>query len=140
MGWEDYHLHAFDFGDRRYGMLLDEHPGAELDEASVTVVTALGDEDGFNYTYDFGDGWEHHITVGARWRMPMGLKFAVCLDGANACPPEDCGGPGGYEDLLAVLGDPSHDDYADLLEWTGGPLDPTCFDITLVNVRLQAVR
>ena len=140
MGWEDSHLHAFDIADRRYGLLLDEHPDDELDEASVTVVTALGDATTFTYTYDFGDGWKHHVAVGTAWRMPIGLKFAVCLDGANACPPEDCGGPAGYEDLLQVLADPSHEDHADLLEWAGGPIDLTHFDIGLVNARLQAVR
>ena len=65
MGWEDCHLHAFDVADRRYGMLLDDHPDDELDEASVTVVTALGDATTFTYTYDFGDGWEHHVVVRA---------------------------------------------------------------------------
>lgn len=62
--------------------------------------------------YDFGDSWEHAITVHRVWRMPKGLKFAVCLDGANACPPEDVGGSWGYEHLLAVLADPTHEEYA----------------------------
>lgn len=28
-------------------------------------------------------------------------SVALCLDGADACPPEDCGGPPGYEDPLS---------------------------------------
>jgi hypothetical protein len=52
------------------------------------------------------------------------LKFAVCLDGANACPPEDVGGSWAYEHLLAVLADPSHEEHRHLSEWVGGPIDP----------------
>jgi hypothetical protein len=79
------------------------------------------------------------VAVTALWRIPIGLKFAVCLDGANACPPEDSGGAGGYEDLLQVLADPSHEDHHHL-GWVGGPLDPTELDVGLVNARLQTVR
>jgi hypothetical protein len=64
----------------------------------------------FIYEYDFADSWEHEITVHRVERMSKGLKFAVCLDGANACPREDVGGSWGYEHLLAVLADPSHED------------------------------
>ncbi len=45
------------------------------------------------------------LTTGAR-----GLRFPVCLDGRNACPPEDCGGPSDYAELLEVLDDPAHED------------------------------
>lgn len=72
--------------------------------------------------------------------MPIGLKFAVCLDGANACPPQDCGGPSGYEELLRVLADPSHVDHDHMPGWTGGALDPTGFDLALADARLQALR
>lgn len=78
---------------------------------------------------------------GARvWRTAKGLKSAVCLDGANACPPEDVGGSWGYEHLLAVLDDPSHEEHEHLNEWVGGPFDPAELDLALVNARLQAVR
>ena len=64
----------------------------------------------------------------------------MCIDGANACPPEDCGGAGGYEDLRRVLADPSHDEHDELLGWIGGPFDPHGFDLALTNARLQKVR
>jgi len=140
MGWEDSHLHSFEIGGERYGMQFDDYPEGELDEEDFTVVTAVGTNDRFTYEYDFGDSWEHEITVHRVWRMTKGLKSAVCLDGANACPPEDVGGPWGYEHLLAVLADPSHEEYEHLSTWLGAPLDPTEFDVALVNARLQAVR
>ena len=60
----------------------------------------------------------------------------MCLEGENACPPEDCGGPGGYAELLRVLADPAHDDHEDLLRWVGGPFEPTRFDLAEVNAAL----
>lgn len=140
MGWEDCHLHSFSVGDARYGMQFDDYPEDELDEKSVSVVGAIREAKSFTYEYDFGDGWEHEILVEARWTMPIGLKFAVCLDGQNACPPEDSGGPGGYAMLLEALADSSHDEHEELLRWAGGAIDPTEFDLALANARLQAVR
>lgn len=61
-------------------------------------------------------------------------------DFAAACPPEDCGGSGGYAELLEVLADPAHGDRDDLMEWVGEPFDPTSFDLVAVNVALQHVR
>jgi len=140
MGWEDCHLHAFEIGGERYGMQFDDYPEDELDEKAFTVVSAVGANKRFTYEYDFGDSWEHEITVLRVWRMAKGLKFAVCIDGANACPPEDVGGSWGYENLLTVLGDPSHEDHEHLSEWAGGTADPTEFDLAVVNARLQAAR
>ena len=68
------------------------------------------------------------------------MKFGVCLDGQNACPPEDVGGPSGYADFLDVLADPTHDEHEHMRGWAGGLFDATEFDLTIANVRLQLVR
>lgn len=80
------------------------------------------------------------MTVEAVQRLPIGLKAAVCMDGANACPPEDFGGPSGHDDLRRVLADPSHEDHDHLRGWIGGPFDPSAFDLALTNAVLQGVR
>jgi hypothetical protein len=141
MGWTNSHLHRFDIGDRSFGMLLDEDD-EELydDENDVTVLRAISEHPRFAYEYDFGDGWEHDIVVEEMLRLPHGLKFAVCLGGENACPPEDCGGDGGYRALLEALANPAHEDHDELLEWIGGPFDPTHFDVAQANADLQRVR
>ena len=59
--------------------------------------------------------------------MPIGLKFAVCLDGGGVCPPEDCGGTGGYAEVLRVLNDPSDEEHDHLSAWVGGPFDPPSY-------------
>ena len=140
MGWTDSHLHQFVIGEAAYGRHADDHPEDELDENEVTILAALGTHKRFWYEYDFGDGWEHEVVVETSTTTPRGLKYAVCLAGENACPPEDCGGPGGYEELLHVLGDPAHEDHDHFTEWVGGSFDPASFDLVAVNVALQQLR
>jgi hypothetical protein len=141
MGWSNSHLHCFSIGGERYGMLL-EGDDDELyeDESGLTVLAALGGHGGFSYEYDFGDSWEHNVTIEDTTMSRLGLKHAVCLGGENACPPEDCGGAGGYAELLTAIADPSHEEHEDLLEWLGGPFDPAAFNLAAVNAELQRIR
>lgn len=92
------------------------------------------------YEYDFGDGWEHKIRIEKILPAEKGKRYPVCLAGKRACPPEDCGGPPGYERLLEVLRDPKHEEYEETLEWLGGPFDPEAFDVNEVNRMLKSVR
>jgi hypothetical protein len=140
MGWHDYHLHSFEISGARFGAQLDDFPEGELDEKAVTVLRAAGAVRAFSYEYDFGDSWGHEIVVESFSRLPLGLKFGVCIDGQNACPPEDCGGPPGYADLLEVLADPTHDEHEHMRSWVGGPFAPREFALALANARLQTVR
>lgn len=140
MGWEERHLHRFQIGEALFGMQFDDYPEEEQDEKAVTVLRAFASERCGVHEYDFGDSWRHEIVVESVSRLPIGLRFGVCLDGQNACPPEDCGGPPGYAVLLGVLADPSHEEHEHMLGWVGGPFDPTEFDVGLANARLQKVR
>ena len=89
------------------------------------------------YEYDFGDRWEHEIVVEKISVLEPDIEYPVCLDGARSGPPEDCGGIGGYADLLEVLGDPNRDDHEDALEWIGDDFDPEDFDIEAVNAEMS---
>lgn len=144
MGWEDAHLHSFRIADALYGAQFDDYPEEEIDESTVSVAEAIGNHQTFVYEYDFGDSWEHHVTVVNRTTVATGpatgLEFAVCLSGANACPPEDCGGSHGYALLLQALADPSHEEHSDYLRWRGRKFDPAAFDIAATNAALQTVR
>ncbi len=110
VGWERAHLHQFVSGSRRWSR--PDLDGA-LDETAATLRD-LGPR--FVYEYDFGDGWEHEVVLVGPGVAP-GL-----VEGSGACPPEDCGGPWGFEELQQVLADPRHPEHADRLEWLGGPL------------------
>jgi hypothetical protein len=140
MGWTNSHLHAFRVGQKLYGMNDDEFPDGEIDEKTVTVLQALREERRFTYEYDFGDGWEHDVVIEELTWSYFALKFAVCLDGQNACPPEDVGGTGGYAEFLEAISDPQHKEHESYLEWVGGSFDPAEFDLANTNALLQKVR
>jgi hypothetical protein len=140
MGWTNSHLHAFEVGDRRYGMCFDEYPEGEIDEKGVTILQALRDERRFTYEYDFGDSWEHEVVIEALTWSYFGLKFGVCIDGQNACPPEDVGGAPGYAEFLEAIADPDGDEHDHYLEWVGGSFDATEFDLGAANAALQKIR
>ena len=139
MGWTDSHLHAFTVGDTRYGVHLDEFDERELDETKFTLVRAIGSQRRLRYEYDFGDGWQHHVAVEETHDVPFPLRFAVCLDGERSCPPEDCGGPPGYANLLEAISDPAHDEFDEYVEWVGKDFDPESFSVATTNAALQRI-
>ncbi|MEU2285399.1 plasmid pRiA4b ORF-3 family protein [Streptomyces sp. NPDC013178] len=117
MGWQNCHMHAFSIDGVQYG-----RPGGELgfrDERTATLAALLKPGTHFVYTYDFGDSWEHLITVERFETASTGLHYPHCMDGAGACPPEDCGGAPGYSDLKVILADPAHEEHHAMLAWLG---------------------
>ncbi|MDR9437783.1 MAG: SEC-C metal-binding domain-containing protein [Thiohalophilus sp.] len=135
MGWEDAHPHAFRIGKRLYGDPASL-PQAEQDEFDVTLADLVGEGDTIVYDYDFGDGWEHELKIEQVLVPEAETTSPRCLAGEGACPPEDCGGPPGYANLLAALADPAHEAHDDALEWLGEEFDPAEFNIEPVNEML----
>lgn len=138
-GWDGGHVHEFIFGPDHYGAT---EPGSEFPddlrrEEDVLLSHALGRRKSFKYLYDFGDSWWHTVKVERIVELNAPLQLARCIGGENACPPQDVGGAGGYEDFLEALSDPGHPEHADLKEWIGRPFDPRAFDIDEVNARLN---
>lgn len=91
----------------------------------------------FAYEYDFGDGWEHRISVEKMELAQSGIRYPTCLTGRRNCPPEDVGGPWGYQDFLAALSDPQHSEHQTLVEWIGGEFDSEHFNLGEVNRMLE---
>lgn len=141
MGWTNSHLHAFHVGERQIGDLKqdDGRLGFE-DERKVRLGEVARVGRAFLYEYDFGDGWEHQVTVEAVMEPDGRLQYPLVVAGARACPPEDVGGPGGYERLLEVLANPQHEEHDDLLTWSGGAFDPEGYDRNVVNHLLFEAR
>lgn len=141
MGWMGGHLHEFIIGDRNFGMPDQDYPQIGLErEDRVTLAAALGSLKTFRYLYDFGDGWEHRIKVEKILPPDPTLRSPFCVDGANACPPEDVGGPPGYIDFLEAIHDPTHEEHQDMLDWCGGQFDPTAFNPSDVNALLSEIK
>jgi hypothetical protein len=149
-GWTDSHLHEFHSGSGFFGrdaehylcpfQVEEGNPG--IPEERVRLDEVLVDAgDTLFYWYDFGDDWRHVITLEAVLPRTATMPRARCTAGRRPGPPEDCGGVGGYE-LVVAAGDPSHPDHAEALttyrEWYGDDADPdnyrpTPFDVDEIN-------
>jgi len=147
MGWTNSHLHQFHTGDQVYSdptFDLGEIEGDPpiLDENKVTLAEAApGQKDALGYEYDFGDSWHHQVTVEKILGPDPALATgALCLDGARACPPEDCGGIWGYDNLLKILRNPKHEEHATMKTWLGRPFDAKRFDRDRTNQYLSKLK
>lgn len=141
MGWQGYHLHQFEIAGVTYGTDDGEGWGpAPEDERRTRLDSVAGKGTTFSYEYDFGDSWEHDIDVEEVLEAETGKAYPACIAGERSCPPEDCGGTWGYENLLAALANPDHDQHDELLVWVGGRFDPEYLDIVAVNRALAPTR
>ena len=129
LGWTDSHLHRFDTETVRYSHPFEDWEEDEVDERGVRL-SALPSP--FTYVYDFGDHWHHDIEIVG----PGGAKPG-CVDGGGTCPPEDCGGPDGYAELLEILRRPRHADHEHMRAWVGERLHP--FDLVATDRKVRAV-
>ena len=141
MGWLGGHLHAFESTDARYSQPDPEWPDDDLDERKYRLRDVLPDVGSrLRWDYDFGDGWEHDVVVEEIGPRRSDVGSPICLAGSMACPPEDCGGPLGYEDLRDALSDPTHPEPGHLREWAPPGFDPTPFDVDETTSALRSAR
>ncbi len=131
MGWWGHHLHSFEADGAVY-----ERPDPDdwlrretHDESEHQLGDVLGDVGAkMCWDYDFGDGWQHDIEVEAIEAADPGATYPRCVAGRRACPPEDCGGPWGYAELLGAIADERHPRHVELVEWLPAGWDPAHFD------------
>lgn len=140
LGWTDSHLHEFRVGNTRYGVPDREWPDDTVSEKKITL-RALIDRGvkRFQYHYDFGDDWQHEIVIERTNEPEPAADYPRCLTGKRACPPEDCGGPYGYQELLQTLANPNHPDHGDMRSWAGD-FDSETFALDVVNRAFRRVR
>ena len=90
------------------------------------------------YEYDFGDGWQHELLV--EEVLLGGESFQqICVAGKRCCPPEDCGGPQGFAELLKALQDASDPSHEEVCAWLGDFV-PESFSVDEANRRLRRRR
>ncbi|MBC3789245.1 plasmid pRiA4b ORF-3 family protein [Spirosoma utsteinense] len=141
MGWANSHLHEFTVQGIRIGQPLDEFDadfGEELiDEATVTLESVLTDSNQkVDYTYDFGDSWDHTLMVEKWLASDSAITYPICTGGKLNCPPEDCGGIPGFYEMLHIVNDERHPEHQEMLEWLGEVHDDKAFDQQEVNRQL----
>jgi len=142
-GWTNSHLHEFQIAGERYGMpdvegMDDDGPKDDKKFTVAKVLKATVTE--FEYEYDFGDGWRHHVVVEGIMDATPYNDWPLCLTGENACPPEDVGGTSGYELFLESMADPEDAEHFENWNWYGGPFDPKGFDVNTTNARIRRLR
>lgn len=135
MGWTDSHLHQFKVGDVCFAEPHKEFVPGPIDSRQITL-NQIAPRRGSTciYEYDFGDSWEHLIEVEDELPVErMTAPVPRCIGGERACPPEDCGGPHGYAELLDAIGDPRHPEHDGSVEWAGPEFDPEAFNVDQIN-------
>jgi hypothetical protein len=137
MGWDDCHLHTFDIEGRQYGDRRAVDDVADENRLTLNGLTKSG-VTRFAYTHDFGDNWQHAVVIEKRPPAVEALSRPVCTAGKRRCPPENCGGPWGYRELLDVLADPAHPEHAERREWLGEDFDPEDFNPAIADATLAA--
>lgn len=128
--WQSYHLFSFAVydGDKPESepiveLVCDEEDLQYKEDARMIEGVALSEYlpeyKYLLYTYDFGDGWEHYIEVTGVFEC-FTDSAPVLIDGEGNSPPEDVGGPYGFEDFLAVMANPEHEEYESMKQWSEG--------------------
>ena len=142
MGWQNTHLYEFEVRGRRYGVPEPDEPEYRVEPVWKITLQEAAPTQGvsFSYVYDLGDNWVHEIVVERIETPDKPFRYPVCLAGARRCPPEDCGGPAGYAELLEIIGDPNHPEHGERLQWAGRHFDPVVFDLAAVNRKLRLLK
>lgn len=114
MSWENSHLYQFNLGqiynsvaikelfedDDEFNYLESNYENLDSNDTNLSDIFN-GDLKKINYVYDFGDDWVHIITV---LKKPViEVLYPRCIKGENAAPVEDCGGIGGFYNILEIL-------------------------------------
>jgi hypothetical protein len=128
-GWENEHLYMFspkgyasspiiEIPFEEYDSPFSQNKIVRLDAKTLTLSEIFTEEgQTYTYIYDLGDSWEHLITL--EEILPISIQTPSLIDGSGACPPENCGGPGGYEDILDILENKKHPEYSETRSWLG---------------------
>lgn len=113
MGWNNEHLHSFRTKNHVYKNTACLAQDAKFNTWFSGRVSSLDTNDyaisdilSFKgkrvlFEYDFGDSWEHDIWVKGVRKYEDGEDPKVLfVKGKGMCPPENCGGIGGFAYLL----------------------------------------
>lgn len=143
MGWKCSHMFEFMLNDLRIGLEdeFDDMGDEKLDADEETLCDFISETgQSFTYLYDFGDDWEHEITLEKILTEQPGVKHPVCIDGAMACPPEDSGGVHGFYEKLEAIKNPQDKEEEYLKEWMGANYNPEVFNPEAANKKLLQIK
>ncbi|WP_171017402.1 plasmid pRiA4b ORF-3 family protein [Maribacter sp. ACAM166] len=124
MGWENYHLYEFESENYRIGEQYEDDgyngPNEVISSQNLRIGDVLKKKgQTFSYLYDFGDNWQHLITLETIIE-DLRIPFTICCFGELNCPPEDVGSLPGFYDFLKIMENRKHSDYKNLKRWVKG--------------------
>lgn len=141
LGWTNTHLWELRARDVGWGIPDPEwgRGSGPLDARKATLLQVVEDTGAktLTYLYDFGDGWEHTVRIERIEPANPALSYPLLIEATGRCPPEDVGGPPGYEEFLAAMADPRHERHAEMLDWHGEIFDPQTVDPAEIDRVLQ---
>jgi hypothetical protein len=140
MGWGNCHLYEFDIFGMRFGVPSEDgFDDYDIENAKKVKISKLklNEKDKFGYIYDFGDDWNHTVTVEKILPGESPYDGPFCIEGERNCPPEDCGSIPGYEDIVNAMKNKKSKEAKEFIEWLGEPYDSERFDLDEINKRLK---
>jgi hypothetical protein len=90
MGWTDSHLYEFRFaGGAAFGVPDPDYISNTSDARKATLGAALEDcgARSLHYVYDFGDYWDHIVSVERIETGESGFPYPSLLTATGQCPP-----------------------------------------------------
>jgi Plasmid pRiA4b ORF-3-like protein len=124
MGWDNSHLYEIVAGNLTWGFVDPDNEASRLDAEKVLLCDVIGYAKALNYLYDFGDGWDHTITVEDIINPAPASLYPRLVEVEGRCPPEDVGGPGGYARFREAIINPFHRRHAEYKDWIGATSIP----------------
>ncbi|RHW35933.1 hypothetical protein D1B33_12440 [Lysinibacillus yapensis] len=144
---EPYHYFGIDIENlfiTNNERLLEDYKNQPYDDLKVKQPTRIKIDNYLEkhreifYQYDFGDAWRIKVAL-EDIVEDYYFGYPTLLDGEGMAPPEDVGGPGGYEQFLKVYQDPTHPEYLSTYAWAER-MDFLPLDMDEVNDQLKRVK
>jgi hypothetical protein len=141
LGWTNSHLWELRAGGTGWGIPDRNWGDGPNDAAKARLIDVLDDTGAkrLTYLYDFGDGWEHTIRIERVAAALPGASYPRLIEASGRCPPEDIGGPPGYEEFLAAIRNPGDERHAEITEWHDADFDPNVLDVDIIERELAAL-
>lgn len=138
IGWKNGHSFEFRIGDTAWGPIDRDTPDTNplpAEQATLSELATLGRS--IKYNYVFGEDWQHTIEIEEMSSVLTDGNNPKLLSAEGRCPPEDIGGPSGYELYLTAIADPNHSSHETMLEWDDPDFDPNTVNISNLRSNLE---
>jgi hypothetical protein len=136
VGWRNGHPFEFRIGDTTWGSVdrdMPETTPVPAQRATLAELAELGRS--FEYNYIFSEDWRHTVEIEAVFPAADGAPLRL-VSAEGRCPPEDIGGPTGYEAYLKAISDPREPHHQAMREWDDPDFDPNVVDIASLRNNL----